>query len=357
VKKRWKIAIGLGAVALAAIVVPVLYIEAGCRAPIPGLEAGQDYRPMLQPDERRPEARTWLTYPEWHIVYSADSFGRHLAARPPSAYAYWPDISSFWSSYCLLNRATRGSDAAAEAKVMIHTIGISYSVELAVKAAYENTIGRLFEWAGGWPSQGDAYAARVQQRYGAFMHQTPWYRFPFGAALSGLWDIGTEPRPVRNWERRLALSAEYGVKAGYARLIDQATGATLGRDELSLRFVALAAPAALAAVDPRLKPVRSERGLTVVEAPRYAEFTELLLKLADTRTELVEIAGNDDIFVTLLQPPGVALPTVGTAMLSMPLGDRPGWRRVGVTVKVPQLLDLLRQAQAGGGTIEHVYDY
>ena len=43
-------------------------------------------------------------------------------------------------------------------------------------------------------------------------------------------------------------------------------------------------------------------GLTVVEAPRYAQFTELLRKLSRARIELVEIAGNDEIFLTVLAP-------------------------------------------------------
>jgi hypothetical protein len=41
----------------------------------------------------------------------------------------------------------------------------------------------------------------------------------------------------------------------------------------------------------------------------------------------------------------------------MPLDDRPGWRRLGLSTKVPDLLPLLRAVQAGGGEIEHVYDY
>jgi hypothetical protein len=357
VKKRWKVAIGLGAVALAGILAPIFYIEGGCRRPLPGLEHVQDHVPLLPLAEHRPEARTWLTYPEWHIVYSADSFGRHLRDRPPSSFAYWRDIKGFWKSYCLLNRATLGRDAAGDAKVMIYTIGLSFSAEMAIKSIYENTLGRLFEWIGGWPSVDDRHAAKVQQDYGAFMHQTPWYRFPFGSAFGGLWRTDEDRRPIRHWERRFALSLEYGVKAGYAKVIDKASGATLGRDELSLRLVTTAPPVAVAAVDRRLKPVRSEFGRTVVEAPRYAEFTELVEKLAASRVGLVEIAGNDDIFVTLLVPPGVKAPGPGLAILSMPLGERPGWRRIGVTVKVPQLLDLVRHARRSGSELEHVYDY
>lgn len=358
-RRRYKILLALGGIALAVVLAPIIYIESACRSPLPGFDHGA-HRPILPADERRPEARTWLTYPEWHIVYSAESLGRHLAAgRPPSAYAYGSDIAGFWSAYCSLNRATRGSADAGDAKVMIYTIGISYTVELAIKAVYERTIGWLAERLSGWRSADDRHAARVQQDYGAFMHETPWYRFPFGSAFSGVWRTNEPELHFRHWERRFALSAEYGVKAGYAKLIDKASGATLGRDELTLRFIARAQPDMIRGIDRRLKPVRVMSGGTiVVEAPRYAQFTDLLGKLATSPVELVEIAGNDNIFVTLLLPDRAA-PKFGdgVVLLSMPRGERPGWHRVGLSTKVPSLLSLIRRVRAAGGIVEHVYDY
>lgn len=354
-RRRWRIGIALAALVAGIVAVPVAYIEGGCRTPVPTPAA--DPRPsVLAPAERRPFARTFLTYPEWHIVYEADAFARHLMrGEPPSSFAYGTQIASFWTSYCAVNRATRGSAAAGDAKVMIYTIGISYTVELAVKAAYERTIGRLFEWAGGWHSADDRYAAEVQARYGAFMHETPWYRFPFGRALAGLWQTHEPDRHARHWERRVALSGEYGVKAGYAWVIDRATGATLGRDETRLRFVTTASPDAIRAIDPRLEPVRTTSdGATVVEAPRYQQFNALLEKLAAAQVPLVEIAGNHTIFVTLLLP--ASQPEPAGQLLAMPIG-RVGWRRVGVSVRVPRLTALLRDTRATGGVVEHVYDY
>ena len=356
-RKRWKLLIFLGVLVVLTVLVPMIYIEGTCRAPI-GVGQGTAYKPILAGPDHRPEARTWLTYPEWHIVYSAESFGRHLKSKPPSSYPYWRDIKGFWSSYCDLNRTTRGMDGAGDAKVMIYTIGASFTAELGIKMLYENSIGRLSEWVGGWHSQDDLYAARVQRKYAAFMHETPWYRFPFGSALRGLWGTSGTGAQLRHWERRLALSAEYGVKAGYAWVIDKATGATLGRDETRLRFVVRASPAQIAGIDRSLNVVRSAGGLTVVDAPRYAALSALLEKLAARQIRLVEIAGNDDIFVTFTMPVRAvtALPPA-SILLDLPLGDRSGWQRVGVSTKVPRLLPLIQSVRAHGGTLEHVYDY
>lgn len=357
-KKRWKLATGLGGLLLATILVPIAYVETACRGPSATVRPDEPYKRLLAsgPGVRK-EARTWLTYPEWHIVYSADSYGRFLAARPPSAFPYFRHIGGFWSSYCALNKVTSASAGTGEAKVMIYTIGISFTIELGLKGLYENTIGRLFEWTAGSGSAGDLYSARVQRRYGAFMHETPWYEFPFGEALRGLWRTGGTGQYVRNGERRAALSVEYGVKAGYAAVIGWASNSTLGPDQRTLRML-LPDGADPAAVDPRVRIVgRTGEGLRVAEVPRYAQLTDILVKLAAAGVDPVEIAGNDDIFVTMLAPAAAPPPEGATVLLSMPLDDRPNWRRLGLSTKVVRLGPLLRAVRAGGGEIEHVYDY
>lgn len=353
-KRRWKVLLGAGGVLLVLALVPIVTIETQCRAPVEGLET-QGYKPQLKDAAwQRDESRTWLTYPEWYIVYSAESFGQFLKTRPPSGYHYARDIRGFWQSYCAMNQASAGR-AGADARIMLYTIGLSYSAELMVKAAYENTIGRLSELIGGYKSADDAYATRVQQRYGAFMHETPWYEFPFGQAFSGLWNTKEPHAKFRHWERRLALSAEYGVKAGYAKAIGAASGASLGRDERTLRMIVSGNPQA---VDSRFKVVGpAGKGLLTVEAPRYAQFTDLLSKLSASHVELVEISGNDDIFVTLLLPPKAAVPGPSVHLLTTDLDEPAGWRRVGVSTKVADVLDIIRQSQAEGGRLEHVYDY
>ena len=355
-KRRWKVLAGVGGAFAALAAAPILYIEFGCRGTA---TEGPAYRPLIREAEwRREEARTWLTYPEWHIVYSADSFGRFLEKNPPSGYSYLHDIRGFWSAYCAVNRASAASGGAdGGTRTMLYTIGLSFSAELLIKGFYENTIGRVFEWVGGWDSADDRYAAKVQQRYGDFMHETPWYEFPFGEALAGLWGTTEPKRHVRHWERLFALSGEYGVKTGYAKLIGAASGASLGRDERTLRFVTSASPVTVRNVDARLRPVGRTSNGTVVEAPRYAQFTELLTKLSHSNAKLTEISGNDDIFVTALVPAKATPPQGADQLMVMPLPDRPGWNRVGLSTKVPRLLPVMRAIRSSGGRIEHIYDY
>ncbi len=353
-KKRYKILLGtIGALTLLAAA-PIVYVESSCGADGVAPAAGKT---ILAPGDRRSEARTWLTYPEWHIVYSAESLGKHLmAGGRPSDYRYMRDVRAFWRSTCAVNRIAAARPGGGDAKVMIYTIGLSFSAEMAVKAAWENTVGAFFEWASGHTSADDRHAAAVQRDYAAFMHQVPWYQFGFGKALSGLWRTSEPKQFGRHWERRVALSMEYGVKAGYAKAIGAASGATLGRDELTLRFVTPALPATIAAIDLRLKPLRrTADGQTVVDAPRYAVFSDLLEEMAAANIPISDIAGNDEIFLTALVPDKANLP--GSPAFTMTLGDRVGWKRVGITIRVADLGAAMRAVGASGGTVEHVYDY
>lgn len=353
-KRRWRLLIGLGAIAATLVIVPIAGIELGC----PAVPVADTAMPIaIPPAERRPEARTWLTYPEWHIVYSAESLGRYLAkGGRPSGYDYGADVAGFWRSYCAINRVAGAQAGAGEAKQMIYVIGISFTVEMAVKAGWEAIIGRVSEWLGGWHSPEDRYAAGVQQRYGAFMHEVPWYGFDFAGALSGLWRTQGGWSVVRRPERRVALSAEYGVKAVYAKGIGAL--AAMQPDATTLMMTVRASPQAVVAVDPRLRPLASGNGGTLVRAPRYAQFTDLLGKLADRGIAVESIAGNRTIFMTVLAPTRLVPATkLGAALLAMPLGDRPGWSRYGITLAVGDLTARIAAARAAGAEIEHVYDY
>lgn len=351
-KRRWALLTAVGALAATLVLVPIAGIELGCRATATA-QAGSSPPGPVPAAERRPEARTWLTYPEWHIVYSADSLGRYLTAgRRPSGYDYGADVAGFWRSYCAIHRIAGARPGAADAKLMIYVIGISFTAEMAVKAGWENIIGRLSEVIGGWHSPEDRYAAAVQRRYGTFMHEVPWYAFDFGDAFSGLWHTKGEWSFVRRPERRIALSSEYGVKAVYAKGIGAL--AAMQPDATTLLMTVRASPHTVAAVDPRLRPVATGDGRTLVRAPRYAQFTDLIGKLAMQGIVVEDIAGNRTIFVTLLAP-GRLRPA--TPLIAMPLGDRPGWSRYGVTLPVARLTAWVAASRAAGAEIEHVYDY
>ena len=59
-----------------------------------------------------------------------------------------------------------------------------------------------------------------------FIRVLPWYEYDFAKQLKTLWTQvpATGPHALRKWERRFALSTEWGIKAIYGRFIKVATG-------------------------------------------------------------------------------------------------------------------------------------
>jgi hypothetical protein len=348
-----------------AVLVPLAYIEGGCR-PKTDVAAsslpGQALPAINEAGYRRKEENTFFTFPEWYIVYSFEDFGRFLDGSSESHFNYLSHILGFWQSFCTINRAVpAGGESRFDVKSMIYVIGISYSAEYAIKGSYENTIGRITEWIRG-PTRTpqDDYARAVLQDYAAFLYTIPWYKFPFGEKLHGLMAISTPtPNRVRTWERDFALGAEYGVKVGYAWLIQKALDASSDDEPRDIMFVVAALPQATLAKEPRIKMIRAlTREWQLVQTPRYKDFTQIIQSLLDQGYGVAEIAGNQEILITVIAPKSATLDVKDTTELfSLDLDARPGFRRAGLRARIERLADISRDLKAKGASIEHFYDY
>ena len=96
----------------------------------------------------------------------------------------------------------------------------------------------------------------------------------------------------------------------------------------------------------------------MIETPRYRAFTDILLGLAARDRDLSEIAGNDDILITVLARDDAAAGKLdGKRLFLVPVQSKPGWSRIGFDVKVADLLAVIRQLKGTGAELEHVYDY
>jgi hypothetical protein len=344
---------------LFAIVVPSIFIGLRCYSGAPPTSRAPT-GPVGIPGYVRPEAFTFLTLPEWFIVYSTDEQARLLQRAPPWDFPYFGSISQYWRYY---------SDACAVTKtaypfetgyhVMLGVIGVSFTVENALKGVYENTVGRLSGWFGRDTPE-DAFAAKTAAEYGAFMHTVPWYEFPFGARLRQLW-AGSPlfgPRPVRKLERRAALTAEYGIKAAYAWVIELATRSAYGAEDLVVHSrVTGAADDVLRGAKAELVR-RSRDGVAIVKLPRYEAFTRSALALLDAGVRFVDVAGNEEMLVTAIAPAALDEHALGLAvMATRPILTEPQRKRVAFRVPVERLHEIVPALRARGATIEHLYDY
>lgn len=332
-------------VLILALLSPVAYLEVMCRPQ--GATVAHD--PAVGPDWQRPEGRTLLTYPEWHIVHAYADYAEVIRIGDPHDFGFSSSIAGFWSSTCALSQASGPHGGFPwETKQMVYVIGVSFTAELALKAGYEETLGRLFALLRGQTHAPlDDLSARQSADYATFLQQVPWYKWDFTRDAGQLDTAATDS--LRDRERRFALGLEYRAKAAYAGVIAAAVAAT-GEDQLRLRAVVSGISAEVLSALPDVQVIEAGPNGTTIEAPRYRAFTRLAEVIATAGGSFVEIAGNDDILFTMITDQ----PAAEGAIHSFPRQGNPGYRHL-VLIPVASLADTLRALPAGA--LEHIHDY
>lgn len=300
----------------------------------------------------RPEAQTYLTLPEWYIVYNSQELAQHLRQSALSDFPFFRSIGTFWKLYRQVCTATAEQPFNAGYHAMIWTIGASFTVEYAIKGAYEATVGRATAWlSDGARTEEDRLAEHVYDTYVASLDTLPWYKFDFWSALRQLWQIPFRgDHWVRKWERKFAYSVEYISKAVWAQLIEWSTGTTYADDEIITAVRTL--PSSPAAADAERLP----DGSAIHALPRYQPFLPAIMQLARTGADFIQIAGNHRIALSYVRnteftPPGC------TTQFTSPIVTNPTVTRWVTSCTVHQFAAALRDFAAHDVAIEHAYDY
>lgn len=316
-----------------------------------------------QPGYLREEAQTFLTLPEWVLVYLPAEYAQSLRQAPPSRFPYFRSIGQFWGYYRDAWQATREEYPFNWGyHVMVFVIGTSYTIENGVKGLYENTIGRFFEWtASGGMTAEDEAAAGFAQRYVDFIRVRPWYEFSFFAELKRLWreTPATGRHMLRKWERRLFLSAELLIKAQYATLLTLGTRLAYEPQDNDVKAVVRgASPGRLATVTGTGVVAPLQGGQLAITLPRYESFRDAVGQLAAQGVEFVEISGNDTIVLSAIAPADWSdIPAGSRVVFSRPLLIDPRSKRVGLAVPVPSLSAAVGALREQRIAIEHIYEY
>ncbi len=311
----------------------------------------------------RSEDQTYLTLPEWYIVYSADEYAAFVEDNPPSRFPYFQAIGQYWQSYYDICAVTRDHYPFNSGYHLVNVvIGVSFTAENILKGAYEVTVGRISEWVSSSAlTEEDAYARRVAKEYGGFIHTIPWYEFPFAEKLNGLWGETSRwgPNVIRKWERKFALSLEYGVKAIYGWLIRKASQSTYAPEDLEIRAWVEGLSDEVLKQAPQIRIIKTINAQASIAAiPRYEAFTQTVPRLAQQGVRFVEIAGNDEILITAIAPQDWDYDlSAGEFLFAMPILTQPDLKRVAVKVPVASLHLVLKELARRDITLEHVYDY
>ncbi|HKA40561.1 MAG TPA: hypothetical protein VKF40_01100 [Burkholderiales bacterium] len=328
----------------------------------PVLAAGPP--PVTPEKHRRGGDQTFLTFPEWYLVHSPAEYAAYVRDHAPSRFPFIGHICQFWQSYRAVYDATRNDyPFNGEYHTMIMVIGASTTVEYALRSTYETLIGRVTELTqtNGMTAE-DRLGARVAQDYVDFIRVQPWYEYDFLGKLRELW-LQTGwwgPDMLRKWERKYALTTEYGIKAIYGWLIMRATRASFEVPIPETAVLVDRLPEGVAKDLPELKVLeRRSDGSVLITVPRYQAFSDYSSALAKRGVTFQEIAGNRSlIMVSALVPRNWQPADAATKILfTQPIITQPAIKRVALVVPVASLAAALVALGGPGMQLEHVYDY
>ncbi len=312
---------------------------------------------------RRPADQTYLTYPEWFLVFSPEAYADWVHERPATDFPFLAHVRDVWAGYAGVTGSIPEDEPTNWAyHAMIWVIAGSTTVEYAVRSVYESTLGRLSEAtvispeADGQLTAEDRFGAEIARDYEQFLRQAAWYDFDYASALSRLWTEVpfTWSSPVRALERRYALTSEYLFKLGYAQLLRWASHTTF--DEASFEARTSAVIRGLpegTSVEGLDIEERLEDGALLVTLPRYEAFMPAARALAASGADFEEIAGNRGrILVSLRAPVGARSP--GREIRREPFDE--GRERILFDAPIGELAAVLRELEEPT-VLEHIYDF
>jgi hypothetical protein len=373
VRLIWKLIKAVIWIAVIIILVPIAGLAYGYlttaaidTSPLPGIAEGAPPPALAAriraeiPNYQRPEESTYLTYPEWAIVYAAREYAGFVDDRSESGFPYWAYIGRFWQDYAMVIRASRDYPFNVANHQMLAVIGTSHTIEHGLQSIYENTVGRITEAVAGRKTAADRYIAGVAADYAAFLDQTPWYQYPYWNKRTGLLDVRPMPDDAasRMEERKTAFGSAWAVKQAYADLIKAGLAATSDAALLDIHVWAKGpvGEAIRGEPDTLLERDFGADGAVFVTR-RYQVFTDMIPRLLQRNISFVEIGGNDEILLTALSPASIQAPEGSRVLFSYALPADPSVTRTGLTVAVRRLHTVIPAMTAAGAKLEHLYDY
>lgn len=297
--------------------------------------------PITPKNDVRPADQTFLTFPEWYLVFSPEEQANYFKKQTASSFPFMSHTRQIWESYHIVNNQIKGNFPPNNGyHFMIWVIGTSASIEYAIKAWYETIVGRITDTYTP-KTEEDKFNAKFTNDYVKFIKDRPWYEFDFKSRLKNLW---TESSFVgdnffRKIERKYILTSELIVKWGYGKLI--------GLGTKQVYEEALPTTAVVLADD------------TIINLPRYDKFNQAITELSKQGKSFKEIAGNNSaILLTVLMPTSKQMKFENTQkVFTQPISSDTSNHRIALTIPVVQLNGLLTQLGKENIKIEHIFDY
>ena len=285
--------------------------------------------------------QTFLTFPEWYLVFSPAEQAAYFKEHTASGFPYMSHVRQFWESYGIVKKQIKNNFPPNNGyHFMIWVIGVSTTVEYAFKAFYETTIGRLTDTHSVITDE-DKFYAKFTQQYVDFIKDRPWYEFDFKQQLKYLWSSTSfsGSHLLRKLDRKYLITSELLIKWGYGKLIGLGTKQVYDK--------ALPTTAVITGKN------------ETINLPRYDKFAAAVTDLARQGESFKEIAGNNSaILLTVMVPAAFNAHFENTqTVFTQPTSSDPATKRIALAIPVTDLNKLLIELDKQHVAIEHVFDY
>jgi len=314
--------------------------------------------PVTPEKDTRPADQTFLTFPEWYLVFSPEEQAHYFKHTTATSFPFMSHTAQIWQSYKIVNDQIKDNFPPNKGyHFMIWVIGWSASVEYSIKAWYETIIGRITDTHEVLTDE-DKFNAKFTHDYVAFIKDEPWYAFDFKSQLKYLYTSTSffGNHFFRKLDRRYILTSELIVKTVYGKLIGLGTKTVY--DE------ALPTTAVLIDSVPQnntsLKIIKQFPDKSaLINLPRYDKFNAEVASLSWSGCSFREIAGNNSAILLTLLMPASQKQNFGNAQIVFiqPISSDLAMKRIALAIPVTQLNKLLVQLQKDNIQIEHVFDY
>lgn len=302
--------------------------------------------------------QTFLTFPEWFLVFSPDELARYTKSHQTTDFPFYGHILQFWQGYGAVAQIINSRYPFNFGyHVMIMVIGTSTTAEYILRDIYENTVGRLTAAMGNYTEE-DRLFAEYAKHYVDFIRVDPWYKYDFVNELKRLWTETSMlgPNPIRKLERKYYLTTEFLSKALYGWLIKIATHAAYDQPIMQTAVIVNQLPSDF---DTNKILEKYSDGSSLVLLPRYAAFLDAVLKLSEQGATFKEIAGNHGaILLSILAPTSERTNFAGyEVVLTQSVLTEYPLKRFVIAVPISELAKTLKSFNKGSYTLEHLFDY
>ena len=309
----------------------------------------------------RDEAQTFLTVPEWYLVFNPKEYADYLeAGNNPSTFPFYASIDEYWTLYDRsMKLVSEAYPENEEYNTMLNVIGVSITMEYTAKMLYENTVGRLFAWfSNGTLSDEERVIIAAQRAYSDLIYDKAWYEFDFIPWVKKVWTVSNTAKSnwLRKTERTLFFTLEFTFKAGYAKLIEWAAKASYEEPVTDI-YLIISTTDSLHTSE-HLKIVQEKEDKKIIGIKRWGAFTKTILEIADSNMDILEIGGNDEILVSVLVDDNQRPIFTNDQLLyeSNVVSSTQRKRKV-YLLPVSRLLSFVREAKHADIEVEHIFDY